>query len=151
MTKDAAAPEAEEQTAPEEKFLTEILVESFEAALTAEKDKAYASYGFGLFHSMSDEAAWRELERLKIDPKDALAHYNRGCMLAADGKFADAVKSFEAALKMDPQFEEAMYNRALALEKKGDAAASKRAWTELLEICSDEEDRAEITGHLAAL
>lgn len=151
MTKDAVAPEAEAETAPEEKFLTDILVEGFEAALTAEKDKAYGTWGFALFHSMSDEAAWRELDRLKIDPKDALAHYNRGCVQAIDGKFADAIKSFDAALKLDPEFEEAMYNRALALEKKGDAAAAKSAWTALLEICGDEEDRAEITEHLAAL
>lgn len=54
-----------------------------------------------------DETISLYRQGLKICPDDDVAHYELGRALADAGRFAEAEKSFEAALKINPEFDDA--------------------------------------------
>lgn len=131
------------------KHLSEGLIGAYEQALEADKERALARFGVGLFHSIADDKAQRHLtEIFKLPARDALDHYNRGCALAARESYADAIKAFVKALELDPQLNDARFNLALATELQGDAAGAKPLWTAYLERCQDEQEAQEIRERL---
>ena len=148
-----AAPAQQPDAAEEikEPILTDTLVERFGKDLEEKGKSAYSKWGFALFHSLDEERAQDERERLGFKPADALDHYNVGCRLAAKDKYAAALKSFALAVELDSEFFEARFNQALATEKTGDLAEAKKIWNELSKNCEDQEEVAQIKGHLAEL
>jgi tetratricopeptide (TPR) repeat protein len=50
-------------------------------------------------------------EAIKLAPKYPRAHGLRGTLLLEQGKAADALEAFEAAVRIDPEFAEGIYNR----------------------------------------
>ena len=74
-----------------------------------------------------------------------------GCRLAAKDNYAAALKCFAVAVQLDSEFFEARFNQALATEKSGDLAEAKKIWNELSKNCEDQEEVAQIKGHLAEL
>lgn len=147
----APAAEAPATAQVEEKTLTDIQIEGFAKALKNDPAEAYARYGLGLFHSLSDEEAQAQLAGLKIQPEDSLAFYNQGVVLAGQDKFADAARAFARAGELDPTLSEAIYNQALATEKAGDAAEARKLWNRYLEFCDDPDETAEIKNHITEL
>ena len=55
-------------------------------------------------------------EQLFAEQDSADAHYNRGNALAAQGRFAEALDAYDAALARDPQLAAAQHNRERAQE-----------------------------------
>lgn len=147
--KPAQKPDAAEEI--KEPILTETLVERFEKDLEEKGKKAYAKWGFILFHTLDEERVQAERERLGFKPVDALDHYNAGCQLASKDKYAAALKSFALAVQLDSEFFEARFNQALATEKVGDLDEAKKIWNELCKNCEDQEEVTQIKGHLAEL
>lgn len=135
----------------QDQVLTQKLVETFESSLDRDAKAAYRHMGFGLFHSIAPDKAQRQLIKMGFKPKDALDHYNIGCVHAMDEKWAQAIESFQAALKLDGDLRDAKFNLALAQEKAGEASASKKTWNDLLSKTEQEEEAAEIRAHLKEL
>ncbi len=140
-----------ESAAPETPDLTTRLVEGFCKALESGAADVYDRWGYSLFHSIQPDVAERERARLGVPLRDALDHFNRGCLLAGDGKFAEAVKAFDQAVKLKEDFYEARYNLGLALERAGEIPKARKAWTESLQHCDDEAEASAIKHHLSEL
>lgn len=129
--------------------LTQTLVERFDQALESDGKKAYETWGLALFHSVPDARAQEQLSgAFGLKPRDALDHYNQGCVLVEKGKMADAAKAFARSAEFDPKFYEAQYNLALALENSGEKAKAVAAWKKAAELASDDEEAAEIRSHM---
>jgi tetratricopeptide (TPR) repeat protein len=139
------------EAASEEKTLTELQLEGFTSALEADPKEAYSRWGLALFHTLSDEQAHAQLALLKINPQDALGHYNQGVTLVSKGKFVEAALAFARAAELDPRMTEAVYNQALAEEQADNLADARKLWNRYLEICDDPEESAEVKSHIAEL
>jgi tetratricopeptide (TPR) repeat protein len=144
---DAAAPE----TAPTPAQHHAALLERFRETLGAEGEKAYARWGLSLLYSLDDEQIETQRQALGLKPRDALDHYNHGCLLARREQYAEAAKAFEQAVKLDPALAEADFNHAFALECAGQKIPARKAWVAHLEKFADTPDAAEIKQHLTAL
>jgi len=59
-------------------------------------------------------------EIIRQDPKDAIAHYLRGTVLAKNGDLGQAIADFSKAIALDPGFAPAYDSRAAAYVAKGD-------------------------------
>lgn len=64
----------------------------------------------------------------------AWAHNRRGEMLAKDGKEADALKDFEAAVGLDPLLWKAVQNRGVSKGLAGDKAAALADFNRVIEL-----------------
>ena len=53
----------------------------------------------------------------------AVAHFNKGVVLAETGDYASALDEFNKALKLKPDFGEAFYNRGYTYFQLGNRAA----------------------------
>lgn len=76
----------------------------------------------GSIHSLSgrpDKALTAFDAAVRMAPKSAQAHFNRGFALKQLGHAADAVAAYETALKIDPRMVEAHHNLAVALNEIG--------------------------------
>jgi tetratricopeptide (TPR) repeat protein len=126
-------------------------VEQFAESLAKDGELALQRWGFPLFHSLSDEQVQAQRQVLGFPLRDALDHYNHGCMLAGQGDFTGAIKSFDQALKLNPELEEAAFNRAVALEQAGNANGARDAWKAYVEQYPDSEETADVRLHLTTL
>jgi tetratricopeptide (TPR) repeat protein len=59
---------------------------------------------------------------IRLSPRNAIAWFNKGDLLAERGDFAEARKCFDIALELKPEFGEAYYNRGYVYLKMGDRA-----------------------------
>jgi tetratricopeptide (TPR) repeat protein len=78
----------------------------------------------GSIHSLSgrtDKALAAFDAAVRMAPKSAQAHFNRGFALKQLGRPAEAITAYEAALKIDPRLVEAHHNLAVALNETGQA------------------------------
>lgn len=130
---------------------SDSLVERFDRDLEQNPNEAFGRWGLAMFHSLADEKAEVFRRRLKIEPQDALDHYNLGCTLAGQEKYAEAIKEFAKAQELDPENAEAIYNHALALEKSGKSSESVALWNEYLKLCTEPEEIDEIKNHVTEL
>lgn len=148
-----AAPQAAAEPAgkPHPSQHLERLLGELRASLEKEGTGAYKRWGLPLFHNFTDAEAEEQREKLGFELKDALDHYNRGCLLASRDDFAGAAKAFAKAAKLDATLAEAQYNYALALELAGQTADARKAWNQYVEQFADGEDVAEVREHLSAM
>ena len=65
-------------------------------------------------------------EAIHIDPKSALAFYNRGIAYARKGDIDKAIADYTEAIGLDPKMAQAFSNRTAAYEKKGDKAEAEK-------------------------
>jgi hypothetical protein len=72
---------------------------------------------------------WYFFQDLRLDPHDAIAHYNLGNALGNQKKFKEAQTHYEAAIRIKPDFPEARRNlqRTLRLISKSVAVTNKIA------------------------
>ena len=76
-------------------------------------------------------------ERLRIDPRDATAHVNRGKAFLAGKRSAEAMDAFRKALEISPRLDEAHYQLGLCHRMKGDTEAAIAAFRKALEANPD--------------
>ena len=60
---------------------------------------------------LGDESTCRA--RLDADPNNALANYEYGCILAAQGRYADALELLYAAAERDPKLAQSKVREAM--------------------------------------
>lgn len=69
------------------------------------------------------ELTLADLEQaLKLSPKNAFAHYNRGNVYMLQGDFTSAISSYTRAIEIKPDLAEAYYNRGLMYLRMGNKA-----------------------------
>jgi tetratricopeptide (TPR) repeat protein len=71
---------------------------------------------------------------LTIKPSFAEALNNRGSVLAALGRHAEALASYDRALAIEPRYAEALYNRGAALHRLGRPEKALASYESLLRI-----------------
>lgn len=90
----------------------------YEQILAAQPEQAQALHYNGLISLQSGEPA-RAVEligrAIDIDPRDALAHFNRGSALQHLGRLEEALADYGRALALKPEFAEALSNAAAVL------------------------------------
>ncbi len=77
-----------------------------------------------LYHD--DERLWRDT--IAKNPSAWLAHYNLGIVLAQQGKFDEAIASYEQALRYKPDDVETLDNLGAALNAQGRLAEAVTRW-----------------------
>jgi Flp pilus assembly protein TadD len=92
--------------------------------------KAFAALNFE--RTLRDTLAFNT-ERIRIDPRDASAHVNRGRALMAAKRPAEAAEEFHRALGIDPGLDEAHYYLGLGHRMKGETAAATAAFRRAIE------------------
>lgn len=80
----------------------------------------------------SNEVLWRDT--LQKNPDAWLAHGNWGLILLREGKNAEALAEFDAALRIKPDYAEAHGNRGLVLAGQGRASEALAEYTEALRL-----------------
>lgn len=80
---------------------------------------------FSEWEKTDDEATYRLamrafIEATKLEPDNALYHYNLGTAYASAGFFSEAVPEFETALKLNPNYQAARDNLELVREEWAD-------------------------------
>jgi tetratricopeptide (TPR) repeat protein len=56
---------------------------------------------------------------LEINPRNAVAYYNRGNAYRSKGQYDQAIADYNKALEINPRYAEAYYNMASASDKAG--------------------------------
>ena len=85
---------------------------------------------------------------LKLQPDDALAHYNLGNALMDQGKRAEAMAAFRAALKFQPDLAEAHNNLGRVLDAQGEPAEAMAAFRAALKLQPDLAEAHNNLGHV---
>ncbi len=68
--------------------------------------------------------AINDLDRvIELSPALAIAHYNKGVILAREGNFTSALSAFSRAIELAPELGEAYYNRGYVYFRLGNAQA----------------------------
>ncbi|WP_176477077.1 tetratricopeptide repeat protein [Mesorhizobium sp. WSM4313] len=73
-----------------------------------------------------DDAAALYQRCLAIDPKDAIAAFNRANCLRGAGRVTEAAHDYARAIKLDPGFVEAWFNLAGLMSDEGKVASARR-------------------------
>ena len=73
------------------------------------------------------ETAWMQ-DRLRKAPDDTLALYNLAAASTAEGKYADAVQTYQKIVAIDPQDARAWNGLGVAMESSGDWQNAQRAF-----------------------
>ena len=73
-----------------------------------------------------DDAAALYQRCLAIDPRDAIAAFNRANCLRGAGRIAEAAHDYARAIKLDPGFVEAWFNLAGLMSDEGKVASARR-------------------------
>lgn len=79
-------------------------------------------------------------DRLKKQPKDADAFYNRGILYASKGDLEQAIIDYSAAIKIEKNHGDAHYNRGLAYVKKERYGEAVRDFSAVIESAPDSVD-----------
>ena len=95
---------------PEDDTLEELFAE----AETAEEERRH------------DDAAALYQRCLAIDPKDAIAAFNRANCLRSAGRIAEAAHDYARAIKLDSSFVEAWFNLSGLMSDEGKIASARR-------------------------
>lgn len=112
-------------------------IASFARAVRLTPTFADAHYNHGnALRAAGDDAAAADAFRraLRHAPDMIKAHQNLGNLLSAIGLSDQAVPHYRAVLDRDPQNIDVLNNYALALEMRGDAAAARQVYEELLRL-----------------
>ena len=70
---------------------------------------------------------------VRLDPKNPESYFNRGLLLASQGKFVEAEATFRKALEFDPHYPNAQVNVGSMLEAQGRSSEAVAEYQRLLE------------------
>ncbi len=73
-------------------------------------------------------------EAVRLDPKSADAHYNRGIAYDGLGKNQQAIKDYNQALQLDPKHTEVYYKRGIAFSKLGKHKEAKEDFSQVIRL-----------------
>jgi tetratricopeptide (TPR) repeat protein len=76
-------------------------------------------------------------QAIRINPDDALAHYNLGGDYYDSGKHEEAIESYKQALRIDPGFAQAHYNLGFAYYTSGKYKEAMESYKQALMINPD--------------
>jgi len=113
------------------------LEKRYEAALALNPDgwQALQSYGsFCLRRNRPDEALAMLTRLAEVRPDDPRSHESLGDALAAKGRDAEALRSYDTALALRPDFDPVVYKLARFYERKGDAARASAMYARYLDL-----------------
>lgn len=82
---------------------------------------------------MFEEALQSYEKCISLNPDNAFAHYNRGCIFDVSRNYAAAMESYGAALEANPLYTEARYNLAITYHRMGEPEKSMEAYHKVLE------------------
>jgi predicted O-linked N-acetylglucosamine transferase (SPINDLY family) len=103
---------------------------AYAAVLKANPRHFQALYLLGFVHFQSGQYERAEqlmADAIRLDPKVADVHYNRGCALQALQRYEEALACFSQAIALKPDYAEAFTNRGaalLALRRHAEALAN---------------------------
>jgi len=128
---------------------------ALKAALAQNPKDAHALVHLGNLyydHGQFREAVLYYGQALDIDPRDVNVRTDRGTCYWNLGQTAEAIAEFQKSLAIDPSHPQTLYNLGVVeLHGRNDAAAAKKAWTELLARNPGYPDRAKVEQQIAAL
>ena len=99
-----------------------------------EKEGIKIDSGLAYEEKGQDEAISDYTKALEINPRDALAYYNRGIAYNKKGRHDEAISDFNKALEINPRDAWAYYNRGIAYDNKGEYDQAISDYTKALEI-----------------
>ena len=115
----------------------------YRAVLAVRPDQFDALHLLGVLKQQTGEPA----EALKLigkalasNDRSAVAHSNRGIVLAALSRNEEALASYQAALALKPDYVDALYNRGNALHTLGRAPAALESFERALALKPDHAD-----------
>jgi predicted O-linked N-acetylglucosamine transferase (SPINDLY family) len=109
----------------------------YRRALEADPGHFDARHHLGIIHHQRGEhiAAIRQIDAaLKVNPKIAAAHNNRGAALAALGRLEEAADSYARAVALAPDYLDAHLNRGSALKDLGRLDAALACYDKALAL-----------------
>lgn len=125
-------------------------------AATAEElsdlaERALAN-GVAAYRAGDSARAIAELERgIEIDPLAYRLHFHLGLLFAQQGQTYDAIRALERAVEINSRHFAGVKNLAIMYYQAGFRNKAIELWTRGLRLAPDEETRAAIQEHLAAL
>jgi len=72
-----------------------------------------------------DKAIADHAEAIRLDPKNALAYFDRGTVYQNKGDYDKAIADFTEAIRLNPTHTDSYVNRALAYDQKGESHKAK--------------------------
>ena len=72
--------------------------------------------------------------RILLNPKPALAYYNRGLAYVTLGQHERAIQDFDEAIRLNPQYAEVYNNRGGAYEAIGKSIEAERDFAKAKEL-----------------
>ena len=76
----------------------------------------------------------KQLEIIKINPKDAKAYYNMGVAYEKLKDYENAINSYKKAIKINPNYDKAYYNMGVAYGKLKDYENAINSYKKAIEI-----------------
>lgn len=102
------------------------------------EDVAQTFFRLGWLYQVSDNDMAQAIaaydRALDLNPKNAIACYNRGLARRTQGDLAGAIADYNRAIKLDPQYAHAYNNRGLACRAQGDLAGAIVDYDRAIEI-----------------
>ncbi len=78
---------------------------------------------------MADDSRIQKVQELLAkDPRDPMLHFGLGNELSKNGRFAEAVESFEEAIRVNPNYTAAYRQLGKSLEKLGRKDEARRSY-----------------------
>jgi protein O-mannosyl-transferase len=98
----------------------------------------YNNLGVALFaKGRIDEAIECHKKAIRLDPKNAEAHYNLGNILLSQDKFGEAIGEYEKALSINPKYIKAHINLAVALMEESRPQEAADEYRKVLQLEPD--------------
>lgn len=74
---------------------------------------------------------------LRLDPRMAAAHCNRGLVLQSLQKYGEALQSYDRAIRLNPGYADAWYNRGLAFKKLNRLGDAEHSYDQAIRLKPD--------------
>ena len=96
---------------------------------------AYALWGIILYDREDYDGAIAKYKKaIELDPKYALAYYNRGIAYSDLGQLERAIEDYDKAIELNPKYAAAYYNLGLAYRDSGQPDQAIEAFQQVVEL-----------------
>lgn len=115
----------------------EKAIDALNAAIAANADFALAASCLGHHYASKGQMHLAEknfLEALRIDPNDAVTHFNLGFNYERQKQYGKAIDAFQSAVKSNPKSDRAWYGMGLAHAALNQHDAAAKAFEQAAEL-----------------